>query len=172
MKNKGKYAVIMFAVLLLAGCGYGFSPGGEYIDKNMKTVYIEPFVNKTSEANIENTFRAAFIDWFIRGNRFRVVDRADIADTIWRGSINNMSTMALSYRTSNLASEERMMIVMQLRFEERESRKEIWADGGFSAYQDYPITDAMNTDSARKAALSRLSVYAAERAYRAMMSGF
>jgi Lipopolysaccharide-assembly len=175
-KSSGRYiavAIVIMAVLLSFGCGYRFSPGGEYIDQNIKTVYIEPFVNKTSEANIENIFRAAFVDWFIsRGNRFKVVDQASTADAIWRGSINTVSTIALSYQTTNLAKEERMTVVMDLQFAERESKKEIWADRAFAAFQDYPIADALSTESARKNALSKLSVYAAEKAYRAMMSGF
>jgi outer membrane lipopolysaccharide assembly protein LptE/RlpB len=159
-------------VMLLFGCGYHLSAGGEYIDKGLKTVYVAPFTNKTSEANIENTFRAAFMDWFIKGNRFKIVDQADQADTIWRGTIQSLMTTTLSYQTSNVAAEERMTVVLDLKFEERESRKEIWADKAFSAFQDYRITDVMNTDSARKNALSRLSAYAAEGAYRMMMSGF
>jgi len=163
---------LFIALCLLFSCGYRFSPGGENIDQGIRTVYIAPFANKTSEANIENTFRAAFIEWFIKGNRFKVVDQADAADAIWRGSIDNLGTTALSFRTSNLAAEERMTVVLELKFEERESRKEIWADRRFSAYQDYPIADAMNTESARKNALSKLSMFTAEKAYRAMMSGF
>jgi hypothetical protein len=171
MRATGKYAAVIL-LLVLCGCGYRFFPGGEHIDKEIKTVFIEPLANKTSEANIENTFRAAFIDWFIKGNRFKVVDREDIADAIWRGSVNTLTTTALSYRTSNLAAEERMTVVLDLKFEERESKKEVWQDRGFSVYQDYAITDVMNTDSARKNALSKLSIYTAEKAYRAMMSGF
>jgi hypothetical protein len=172
MIRLAKLSVTILVVVLLFGCGYQFAPGGEYIDQGMRTVYIEPFANKTSEANIENIFRAAFIEWFVKGNRFKVVDRMDMADTIWRGSINTLITSALSYRTSNLAAEERMMVVMEFKFEERESRKEIWTDRAFSAYQDYAITDMVNTESARKNALSKLSLYTAEKAYRAMMSGF
>ena len=168
----GKCAAIIGVMILLTACGYRFSPGGEHIDKGVKTVFIEPFANRTSEANIENAFRAAFIDWISRGGRFKVSDRLDEADAVWTGSINTLITSVLSYRTTNVAAEERMTVVMELKFEERESKKEIWTDKTFSAYQDYPITDALNTESARKNALSKLSVYTAERAYRAMMSGF
>jgi hypothetical protein len=109
MTTTVRKSAIILAMLLLISCGYSFSPGGEYIDQGMKTVYVEPFVNKTSEANVENVMRAAFINWFIAGNRFKVVDQADMADTIWRGSVNMLTTTALSFRTSNLAAEERMI---------------------------------------------------------------
>lgn len=164
--------LLLAALFVFWGCGYHFSPGGESIDQGIKTVYIEPIANKTSEANAENILRSAFIDWFIKGNRFKVVDQRDRADAIWRGTIQTITTSAISYKTSNLASEERMRVILDLKFVERESQKVIWADTAFSGYQDYPIADAMNTESARKMALSKLSAYTAERAYRMMMSGF
>jgi hypothetical protein len=171
MKRTGMRAVAA-ALILLCGCGYRFSPGGEHINKEVRTVYIAPLANKTNEANIENRFRSAFVDWFIKTSRFQVVDQESRADAIWQGSVNSLTTSALSYQTSNLAAEERMTVVLELKFVERESGKVIWADRAFSSYQDYKITDVMNTDSARKNAESKLSVDTAERAYRAMMSGF
>ena len=175
MARPRNYPILMIILALyvvLGGCGYHVSPGGEYIDKSIKTVYVEPIVNKTSEANAENIFRAAFIDWFIKGNRFKVVDQPGRADVLWKGTIQTITTGALSYKTTNLASEERMTVVLDLKFVERESQKVIWSDSAFSWRQDYPIADAMNTESARKMALSQLSAYTAERAYRMMMSGF
>ena len=158
--------------LLLCGCGYQFAAGGEYIDKSVKTVYVEPVVNRTSQSNIENMFRTAFMDWFNKGGRFKVVDRAELADAIWRTTINSITTSALSYQTTNVASEERMTAILDLKFEERESGNAIWSDPAFSGMQDYPVSSAVGTESARNNALSKLSDYTAERAYRMMMSGF
>jgi len=171
MRTAGRYAAAVL-LLLLCGCGYSFSPGGEHIDRGIKTVYIESLANKTSESNIENRFRSAFVNWFIKTSRFQVVDQESRADAIWRGSVNTLTTSTLSSQTSNLAAEGRVVVVLELKFVERESGKVIWADRAFSAYQDYKITDVMNTDSARKNAQTKLAADAAEKAYRAMMSGF
>ncbi|MDD5169126.1 MAG: LptE family protein [Syntrophales bacterium] len=172
LRNVCRIVAAIMAIFMIYGCGYEFAAGGEYIDKTIKNVYVEPVVNKTSEANAENMFRAAFMDWFNKGGRFRVVDREEQADAVWRATISTLTTSVLSYQTTNLASEERMTVVMDLRFEERESKKAIWSDRAFSGLQDYPVSTAVGTESARSNALSRLSDYTAERAYRMMMSGF
>lgn len=172
LKNYPVLMIILALLVVVGGCGYHFSPGGESIDKNIKTVYVEPINNKTGEANAENIFRSAFIDWFSKGNRFKVVDQPERADALWKGTIQSITTAALSYRAANLASEERMTVVLDLKFVERDSQNVIWSDNAFSWRQDYPIADPMNTESSRKMALSELSRYAAERAYRMMMSGF
>ena len=168
-----KVAVFLSCILLVAACGYSFKPGGEYIDKGIQTVFVDVFVNKTSEANIENTFRAAFIDQFIQGKRFRIVESADRADAVFKGSIDNLTTGTLSYRTTNLAAEERYTVTLTLSFEERLGSRVIWSYPNLSSIQDYKVSSSTaETQTSRNTALAKLAGDTAERAYRLMMSGF
>ena len=163
---------VVIPLLLMSGCGYRFSPGGEYIDQSIQTVFVDHFSNRTSEANIENTFRSAFIDQFIRGRRLKLVDSREGADALFRGSIDSLITAPLSYQKDNLAAEERMTVTMEIVLEEKNTRKVIWTDKSFSATQDYPFTDVTTKERNRKDALTKLSNDSAEKAYRLMMSGF
>lgn len=162
----------LLSVFLLAGCGYRFSPGGEYIDKKIKTVFIDNFANKTSEANVENAIRNSFIDQFIIGGRFTLVDRRETADAVFKGSVNSITTSPLSYQRTGLASGERLSVGMELVFEEQDNHKLIWNDKNFTAIQDYTFADLNTRDTNRTNALTKLSNDAAEKAYRLMMSGF
>ncbi|MGC9976662.1 MAG: LPS assembly lipoprotein LptE [Syntrophales bacterium] len=163
---------VLLSVFLVAGCGYRFSPGGEYIDKKIRAVFIDNFANKTSEANFENTIRSSFIDQFIIGGRFALVDRREKADAVFRGSVNSIVTSPLSYQKTGLASGERLSVGMELVFEEQDTHKLIWNDKNFAAIQDYTFSDLNARDTNRSNALTKLSNDAAEKAYRLMMSGF
>jgi hypothetical protein len=163
---------VVIQILSISGCGYRFSPGGEYIDKSIQTVFVDNFANKTSEANLENTIRSAFIDQFIRGRRLKLVDSRNAADVLFSGSIDSLMTAPLSYQKDNLAAEERMTMTMELVLEEQGTRKVIWTDKRFSATQDYPFSDVITKERNRKDALTKLSKDSAEKAYRLMMSGF
>jgi hypothetical protein len=175
MKQK-KYTVAasLMAVILLVGCGYRFSPGGEHIDEGIRTVYVDTFANRTSEANVENVFRNSFIDQFRKSSRFRVTGTREEADAIVRGSINGLSSSHLSYTSADVAREDRVTAVMELVFEERVSRKIIWSNQAFSWYGDYRVDSAnpMNTETNKGNALSKLADDLADRAFRLMMSGF
>ncbi len=162
----------IITALLFSGCGYRFSPGGEYIDKSIRTVFIDNFSNRTSEANIENTFRTAFIDQFNIGGRFTPVDRREKADSVFKASINNLTISPLAYQKSVIAQEERVTITMELTFEDQSNQKAIWSNKSFSGYQDYTFTDVSTKETNRKNALVKLANDTAERAYRLMMSGF
>jgi len=165
-------AILIAVMLVPAGCGYRFAPGGEHIDPGIRKVFIEPFGNRTSEANVEDTFRLAITDQFVKGKRFQIVDGGDQADALIRGSIKTLATTPLSYRTTNLAAEERMTLTVELTFEERRSKKIIWKDENFTGTQEYPVASLSDTETSRKNALSKLSNDTAERAYRMLMSGF
>lgn len=166
--------IILLTILFLvsSGCGYRFSPGGEYIDPEIRKVFIEPFANRTNQANLEDTVRLAITDWFIRGQRFQIVDSESQADAIFRGIVKSLSTVPLSYKTTNVAAEERMTLTLDLTFEDRRTKKVIWKNGDFSGTQDYPVASLSDTETARKNALTKLSKDTAERAYRMLMSGF
>lgn len=167
-----RFIILTTMFLILAACGYHFSPGGEYIDPDVRKVFIEPFANRTSQANLEDTIRLAITDWFVRGRRFQIVDNEAQADAIFRGTVKSLTTAPLSSRTTNLAAEERMTLTLELSFEDRRTKKVIWKDANFSGTQDYPVASLSDTETARKNALTKLSRDTAERAYRMMMSGF
>jgi hypothetical protein len=159
-------------LFFISGCGYRFSSGGEYIDKKIRTVFVDNFANRTSESYVENTFRNAFINQFTTGSRFTIVDRKEKADAVFRGSIDSLTTAPLSYQKSNLAAEERITVSMELAFEEQDTKKSVWTNKNFSGYQDYATPDLNSKEANRKNALIKLSNDTAERAYRLMMSGF
>jgi hypothetical protein len=167
-----RVVAVFLSVFLVAGCGYRFSSGGEYIDKKIRTVFIDNFANKTSEANIENTIRNSFIDQFITGGKFALVDGREKADAVFKGSVNSIATSPLSYQRTGLASGERLTAAMELVFEEQDTHKLIWNNKNFTAIQDYTFTDLNTRDTNRRNALIKLSNDSAEKAYRLMISGF
>jgi hypothetical protein len=168
-----RVTILLIFIFITVACGYRLTPGGEYIDKDIQNVFVDVFVNKTSEANIENTFRTAFIDQFIQGKKFRIVDSQDRADALFKGSIDNLSSSPLSYKATNLAAEERFTLTLSLTFEQRVNKKIIWSYPGISSIQAYLVsTDPAVTQTNKNNALIKMSNDTAERAYRLMMSGF
>jgi len=163
---------VLLSVFLVAGCGYRFSPGGEYIDKKIRTVFVDNFTNKTSEANVENTVRSSFIDEFIKGGRFALADERGKGDATFKGSVSSLVTSPISYQKTGLASAERLSMRMELTFEEQDTHKLIWSNKNFTAIQDYSFTDLNSRNTNRSNALIKLSNDAAEKAYRLMMADF
>jgi hypothetical protein len=159
--------------MLLMSCGYAFTPAGEYIDKNIRKIYVEQFSNKTAQAEIENYMRNAFIGQFLLTDRFKIVNSVEEADATVKGSILNLNTTPLSYRSTTLAAEERATIILDVTFQEKESGKNIWSSKGLAGTVDYQLDNNINLlPETRKTAFIKLSNDTAEKIFNMMMSGF
>lgn len=168
-----KAAVLLCCLWMATACGYRIIPDGEAIDKNIQKIFVDVFANKTSEANIENTFRTAFIDQIIQGRRFKLAGSPGEADALLQGSIESLTAASLSYQATNLAAEDRISVVLSLTLEAQNPKKVLWANSSFSSFQDYAMGNNLSVAQAnKKNALIKLSNDTAERAYRLMMSGF
>jgi hypothetical protein len=168
----GRAGFILPAVLLLAGCGYHFAGGGDAIDPAIRTIFVETFVNRTSEPRADNFFMSAFANQFVQRGRFRLVSSRAEADAICRGTVLNLQSSSLSYRTANMAAEERLTVTLSIALEENKSGRVIWASENFVGTGDYAVAAAGATEANRRNALIKLAADTAERAYRLMMSGF
>ncbi len=166
------HAVVLAFVLVIAGCGYSFSPRGETIDPAIRNIYVEPFGNKTAQADAENIMRTAFIDQVIQNSRFRAVENSAKADALISGNVVGLNTVTLSYRQDILAAEERMTALLEVVFREKETGKIIWASPRLAGTVDYKVSDAANPLPFRKQALRKLSADMAERAFNMMLSNF
>jgi len=164
--------LLVLAALLLTGCGYHFASGEESVAPALRTVFVDVFTNKTSEAYAENIFRTAFISRFVQEGRFQAARSRGEADVICRGTVRNLQVSPLAYKSTNLSAEDRITVTLEIVFEERESGRSNWADRAFTGSGDYPVTKVNLTESSRKNALTKLANDTAERAYRLMMSGF
>jgi hypothetical protein len=168
--------VLLFIVLLFmpAGCGYRFSPGGDWIDSRLKTVFVDNMVNSTSEPFIEIYLRNGFEDQFRKSSRFRLADSKDTADLILQGTITALSVPPVAYDRYDKAQEGRAVMTVNLLFEDRDAKKNIWTVSNFSGNETYRIDQANPnaTSVSKTAALQKLSNDMAEKAFRNLMSGF
>jgi len=175
--NRRIIIAVVVATASLCGiisCGYRITPSAENIGADVRKVFVDSFGNKTSEAKIENVFRSAFIEQFVRGGRFNLVANKGEADAVLSGEVRSMTTAPLSYRKDNLAVEERMTIIIDLSFRTTDKGKIIWMDKEFSGNEFYVLSsrDLSVVDASRRKALVKLARDTAERAYGLMMSGF
>ena len=164
----------MLITVIIAGCGYRFSAGGDWIDSGIRTIFVDNVVNSTAEPFVEIYLRNGFEDQFRKSPRFRLADSRETADAVLKGTITALSTSYVAYDRYDKATESRAVMVVNLTFEERRTNKKLWSVANFTGNESYRVDQANpNTTSVNKqAALTKLSNDMAEKAYRNLMSGF
>ncbi|MBI4409641.1 MAG: hypothetical protein HY561_08040 [Gemmatimonadetes bacterium] len=86
----------MAAVLLVAGCNYGFQGGGGF-PSHLRTLYIESFENHTAQFELEQQLFTRLLDRVPRALGVRPAGR-EVADVVLRGRILRYDDVAQSYR--------------------------------------------------------------------------
>lgn len=175
LSKRGWSALLLVSLILVtAGCGYRFSPGGDWIDSGIRTIFVDNIANSTAEPFVEIYLRNGFEDQFRKSPRFRLADSRESADAILKGTITALSTSYVAYDRYDKATESRAVMVVSLTFEERKTNKKLWSVSNFTGNESYRVDQANpNTTSINKqAALTKLSNDMAEKAYRNLMSGF
>ncbi len=172
MKKMIGFAMVL-PLLLAAGCGYRFAPEGEHIDRRIQKVYVENVANMTGEANLENYLRNAFIDQFRQGSRFTLVYKKEFSDAYLTTRLLRIGTSHVSYKSDDIASENRVTLVIEAVFREQSGGGVIWTQKSLSGREAYRVAHDPNiTGNNRKDALKKLCDDLAEKAYRQLMSGF
>ena len=172
MKRFVSIILALILILPVSGCGYRIAPAGEKMGREIKAVYIDTFTNHTSEAYVENYVRNAFINQFIRGNRFTSAYEKEPSDAVLSGKIRGLSTSHVSYERNDTAREDTVSLSFDVEFKDSEGTI-LWAKKSLSGREAYRIDDNPSiTERNKKEALIKLSRDMAEKTYRDIMSGF
>lgn len=165
---------VFCVMILVGGCGYRFSPGGEQIAPEIRRVYVDAFTNDTGEAYVEDYIRNGFIDQFRRSSRFRIADGKDTADAVLTGGIRNIVVTPLASDAYDRATANRILMIVSIRFQEKQGGKVIYANPALAGEQSF-LADPGNVSAGlanKTAALQRLSLDLSEKGFRLLMAGF
>lgn len=131
------------AALLLAlavACGYSTTPKTA---KDIKTIHVPFFENKTSEPNLEISVTERIIQNLITDNTLRVVEE-DAADAILDGEIVEFRNQPFSFNKDLNAEEYHVVIRVVATLFNRRQNDPIWQNRTFQGDGSYFIESVEN----------------------------
>ncbi|PNU20034.1 hypothetical protein C2E25_09615 [Geothermobacter hydrogeniphilus] len=112
--------------LLAAGCGYRFRGQGNSLPGGVHSVYIEMFVNRTTEPFLENRLTNAVTRRFARKREVEVAARRTGAEAILSGEITAYETEPISYDRNDKVTEYRSIMTVAVVLSRLDSGKTLW----------------------------------------------
>ncbi len=125
----GSGVIALAAVLLASGCGYHFSSGGQF-PKDVHSVYVAPFVNKSLDVGLAKEISTALKGVFRRGGTVVVVEKSEDADAILSGVVRRMETRVLAVNDNSEAIEFETIMVMDMNLRRRSPDEVLWRGQG------------------------------------------
>lgn len=145
MKTLRALSVLMAAVMT-AGCGYTLVGRASNLPEDIKKVYIEPLQNGTTRPQVEQILTQAISDELLTRRRFEVVNTAEDADAILRGSVDRFGVRALTFNSQGLVDRFEISITANMKFQRAtasggDEPEIVWENARYVFREDYPVED-------------------------------
>jgi outer membrane lipopolysaccharide assembly protein LptE/RlpB len=135
---RGFVGSFYYLVLLgLLGCGYQFSGRSESFPKDVRTVYVETFLNRTREVGIEHEMTSALRGELYRMGQLQVVDQMDQADAILSGLVRSFDSRVTSVNRRDEVLQYESTMSVDLTFRRREPNEILWRGQGIQLTKLY-----------------------------------
>ncbi len=159
-------AVLCLALpVLFSACGYHRVERSAAIPSWIKTIYIAPFSNRSSELLLGVWITDDLRREFLRGGALALAPR-DQADVILEGDVIRVETAGLSFLTYNQATERRISAECALKIIDRKTGQVLWQTNNLNRDEGFLVgQDLVQTEGFKEGALKQLSRYMAQTIY-------
>ena len=118
------------AFLCLVGCGYQLAGRSDLFPKDVHSVYVEPFVNRTRDISLQYEIATALRGELYRRGQLRLVDQADQADAILSGVVRSFNSLTWSVNQSDEVLQYEATLIVDVTFRRREPSEILWRGQG------------------------------------------
>ncbi len=145
MRRTRPLAILLLVSCLpwLSGCGYtlaGTGPG--ILPPNVKTVYVETFVNDTTTVGLEQRLTDAVIRELSGRGRLKPVSDRNAADAELSGHLLSCSVYAVQFDSQGRGTEYQINVTARVKLVDRATEKVLFEDPALLFHEPYnvPVT--------------------------------
>ncbi len=121
---------LLISALAVSGCGYQFVGNSSLLPKDAKTIYVEPFVNRSRDVGMEKELTTALRGEFYRRSHLKVVDQLDQADVIVSGVVRSWDNTVASVNRKDEVLQYESVLNLDVTLRRREPEEILWRGQG------------------------------------------
>jgi hypothetical protein len=115
---------------VFGGCGYQFVGESSLIPKDARTIYVEPFINRSRDVGMEKELTTALRGEFYRRGQLTVVEGSEQADLILTGVIRSIERNVASVNRKDEVLQYESVLVLDVTLRRREPNEILWRGQG------------------------------------------
>jgi Lipopolysaccharide-assembly len=115
---------------VFGGCSYQFVGESSLIPKDARTIYVEPFVNRSRDVGMEKELTTALRGEFYRRGQLTVVEGSEQADLILTGVIRSIERNVASVNRKDEVLQYESVLVLDVTLRRREPNEILWRGQG------------------------------------------
>jgi outer membrane lipopolysaccharide assembly protein LptE/RlpB len=127
-------------LLALAGCGYALVGRGSNIPADVRSVYLQPLVNRTQRSQVEQALTRAIADELVTRQRFAVVGSETDANAEIQGAVTGFGVTPVTFDDEGRATAYEISITAQITFKRVGTEGAVlWKSDRYTFRENYPV---------------------------------
>ena len=114
----------------LGGCGYQFVGDSSLLPPDARTIYVEPFVNRSREVGMDKELASALRGEIYRRGQLQVVDYSEQADVILSGVIRSLESTVASVNRRDEVLQYESALTLDVTLRRRQPNEILWRGQG------------------------------------------
>lgn len=127
----------LLVFLSLLGCGYQFAGRSDLFPKDIHSVYVEPFLNRTRDVGLGPEITTALRGELYRRGELQLVDQPDRADAILSGVVRSFDSLTASVNQNAEVLQFEATLIVDTTFRRREPSEILWRGQGIRLSEVY-----------------------------------
>jgi hypothetical protein len=125
------------ALLCLIGCGYQFAGRSDLFPKDIHSVYVETFLNRTRDVGLGAEITTALRSELYRRGELQLVDEPGRADAILSGVVRSFDSLTASVNQDAEVLQFEATLIVDTTFRRREPSEILWRGQGIRLSEIY-----------------------------------
>lgn len=128
------------SALVLTCCGYALVGHSNFLPSSVKTIQVPTFVNRTTRVQLEQRVTQAVADEMVSRGRLKLVNNANAADVILKGSIDSFGIFPIAFNPQGLATQYQISITANIQLlDHRNEDKVLWKNDQYRFVDNYQV---------------------------------
>ncbi len=132
--------------LVVTGCGYTLVGRASNLPEDIQRVHVESLRNSTARPQVEQILTNAISAELLTRRRFKVVNSAEEADAILRGTVLSFTVRPIAFDAQGLAQSLEISIAADMKLQRRpgptgEEGEVVWSNSRYVFREDYLLEE-------------------------------
>lgn len=120
-------ALLATVAVTVLGCGYRLSGRSDFLPADIKTIYIEPFINRSRAVGLAEELTSALRSEFYQRGPLKLVDQPEQADALLTGVVRSFDTHVASVNRRDEVLQYEAVLVLDTALRRREPSEVLWS---------------------------------------------
>ena len=139
---------LLFAAVVLSGCGYSLAGRGSFLPEYIRTIGVPQFTNGTTIADVDRVVSEKVRNELAGRGKYRIQPRDTGVDAVLTGEISSITVTAVSFNQQQQASRYVLTLSARVEFRDVKAGKVLWANPAMAFREEFePTTGTVITDA-------------------------